>query len=68
MGVSTTTPLMTDSGLTYLMEYTDSLVDPAWFILSGALGDGLPGTQTDFQSSGAQQRFYRTRVEESQTE
>jgi len=49
--------IMTQPGLSYFVEYTDDLVNPAWFTLSGALGNGSVNMQTDFLTSGVAQRF-----------
>jgi hypothetical protein len=48
----------TVSGVTYLVEYKDSLDDPIWQTLQIVPGDGTVKTITD-PLSAASQRFYR---------
>jgi hypothetical protein len=48
-------------GKTYLVEYTDSLADPAWQTLQTVLGDGASQTIT-ISIASTPQRFFRLRV------
>jgi hypothetical protein len=49
-------------GRTYLVEFTDSLLQPTWQTLPGITGTGAPETVID-PVPGVDQRFYRVRVE-----
>gem|GEM_PF-1117597 len=58
--------LQTVRGLRYLIEYKNSLLDPEWFTLSGAEGNGQPDLQTDFLNNAGQTRYYRVLIEEAE--
>ena len=53
----------TQTGLTYLFEYKNSLDDPEWFTIGGQQGTGADAMLMDFLGTGATSRYYRTRVE-----
>jgi len=55
--------LPTEAGVTYHVEYTESLAVTIWTLLRSALGDGSLLTATD-SLTNAPQRFYRLRVEQ----
>jgi hypothetical protein len=52
----------TVAGHTYVLEYKDSLADPAWTALASQPGDGSPVVFTD-DTTAQPARFYRIRVQ-----
>lgn len=50
----------TEPGQTYIVEYTDSLLNPNWQPLSTQTGDGTVNTVTD-SAPGIPARYYRVR-------
>jgi len=49
-------------GLTYEVQYADSLEDPVWQMLQSALGDGSTKTITNSVSETSR-RFYRLKLQ-----
>jgi alpha-tubulin suppressor-like RCC1 family protein len=60
-GSSFSVSVPTRSGKVYLLEYQDSLADPAWTPLPLVAGNGRPRTLTAPAANNGTQRFYRVR-------
>jgi hypothetical protein len=60
-GNNFTASFQTQSGISYIVEYTDSLTPPAWHILTTIPGDGTVKTFTDTTAT-TPDRLYRVRV------
>jgi hypothetical protein len=62
LGNSFTLAVQTVSGQSYILQYKNSLDDPAWVPLPGVAGNDQSQTLRDNAASGSQ-RFYRVLVE-----